>query len=77
MEGMHRAAERGKSLNQQLLAFARRQPLKPEIANPNAVINGFEAVLRRACGEMITSTSRWLRAFDPSRSTSRNSKPPC
>ena len=32
LEGMHRAAERGKSLNQQLLAFARRQPLRPEIA---------------------------------------------
>ena len=53
LEGMHRAAERGKSLNQQLLAFARRQPLRPEIADPNAVINGFEAVLRRAVGEII------------------------
>jgi signal transduction histidine kinase len=38
VEGMHRAAERGQSLNRQLLAFARRQPLKPETANPNAVI---------------------------------------
>ena len=54
VEGMHRAAERGQSLNRQLLAFARRQPLKPETANPNAVIKGFEAVLRRACGELIT-----------------------
>jgi PAS domain S-box-containing protein len=54
VEGMHRAAERGQSLNRQLLAFARRQPLKPEVANPNAVIKGFEAVLRRACGELIT-----------------------
>jgi len=53
LEGMHRAAERGKSLNQQLLAFARRQPLRPEVANPNDVINDFEAVLRRAVGEMI------------------------
>src|SRR5215212_124170 len=53
IEGMHRAAERGKTLNQQLLAFARRQPLRPERANPNSVVSGFEAVLRRACGEMI------------------------
>ena len=54
VEGMHRAAQRGKSLNQQLLAFARRQPLRPERVNPNAVISGFEAVLRRAAGEMNT-----------------------
>jgi PAS domain S-box-containing protein len=54
IEGMHRAAQRGKNLNQQLLAFARRQPLKPEPANPNAVISGFEAVLRRAAGESNT-----------------------
>ncbi|MBM6593386.1 PAS domain S-box protein [Microvirga sp. BT291] len=53
LEGMHRAAERGSSLNHQLLAFARRQPLKPEIANPNAIIAGFEAVLRRAGGERV------------------------
>src|SRR5215213_7293220 len=54
IEGMHRAAERGKSLNQQLLAFARRQPLRPEVLSPNAVICGFEAVLRRACDESIS-----------------------
>jgi PAS domain S-box-containing protein len=54
VEGMHRAAERGQSLNRQLLTFARRQPLTPVIANPNAVIKGFETVLRRACGELIT-----------------------
>jgi PAS domain S-box-containing protein len=53
LEGMHRAAERGKSLNQQLLAFARRQPLRPEVADPNSVITSFEAVLRRAVGETI------------------------
>jgi PAS domain S-box-containing protein len=54
IEGMHRAAERGKTLNQQLLAFARRQPLRAEVTTPNDVISGFEAVLRRACGETIT-----------------------
>jgi PAS domain S-box-containing protein len=53
IEGMHRAAERGKNLNQQLLAFARKQPLRPQEANPNGVIGGFEAVLRRACGESV------------------------
>jgi PAS domain S-box-containing protein len=53
VEGMHRAAERGKRLNQQLLAFAQRQPLRPEVVNPNAVISSFETILRRACGESV------------------------
>jgi PAS domain S-box-containing protein len=48
-----RAAERGAKLNQQLLAFSRRQPLRPEPHNLNALIGGFEAVLRRACREAI------------------------
>ena len=48
-----RAAERGAKLNQQLLAFSRRQPLRPEPHNINALIGGFEAVLRRACREAI------------------------
>jgi PAS domain S-box-containing protein len=52
IESMHRAGERAKKLNQQLLAFARKQPLRPQQVNPNAVISGFEAVLRRACGEL-------------------------
>ena len=48
-----RAAERGAKLNQQLLAFSRRQPLRPEPHDINALIGGFEAVLRRACREAI------------------------
>jgi len=53
IESAQRAADRGAKLTQQLLAFARRQPLQPEILNPNSLIRGFEAVLRRACGEMV------------------------
>jgi PAS domain S-box-containing protein len=48
-----RAAERGARLNQQLLAFARRQPLHPLLHNINRLIGEFEAVLRRACPEQI------------------------
>ena len=48
-----RAAERGAKLNQQLLAFSRRQPLRPEPHDINALIGGFEPVLRRACREAI------------------------
>jgi PAS domain S-box-containing protein len=48
-----RAAERGAKLTQQLLAFARRQPLRAHVHDINAVITGFEAVLRRACSASI------------------------
>lgn len=48
LESMRRAVERGATLTQQLLSFARKQPLSPEKQNLNSVINGFEAVLRRA-----------------------------
>jgi PAS domain S-box-containing protein len=53
IESAQRAAERGAKLTQQLLAFSRRQPLQPDIHDPNTLIQGFEMVLRRACGEMI------------------------
>ena len=48
-----RAAERGAKLTQQLLAYSRRQPLRPEIHDINSLIAGFETVLRRACPEQI------------------------
>ncbi|HZH12119.1 MAG TPA: PAS domain S-box protein [Microvirga sp.] len=53
IESAQRAAERGAQLTQQLLAFSRRQPLQPALHNPNTLIKGFEAVLRRACGETV------------------------
>jgi PAS domain S-box-containing protein len=53
IDSAQRAAERGAKLTQQLLAFSRRQPLRPEIHNINRLIGGFEAVLRRACPEPI------------------------
>ncbi|AWM86465.1 hybrid sensor histidine kinase/response regulator [Microvirga sp. 17 mud 1-3] len=53
IESAQRAADRGAKLTQQLLAFSRRQPLQPELNNPNGLIRGFEPVLHRACGETI------------------------
>ena len=53
IDSAQRAAERGARLIEQLLAFSRRQPLRPEIHNINGLIEGFEAVLRRACPEPI------------------------
>jgi PAS domain S-box-containing protein len=49
LESMKRAAARGATLTQQLLAYARQQPLKQDRCNLNQVIGGFEAVLRQAC----------------------------
>ena len=53
IEFAQRAAERGARLTQQLLAYSRRQPLRPEIHRINGLVAGFEAVLRRACPEPI------------------------
>jgi PAS domain S-box-containing protein len=48
IDSMRRAVDRGARLTQQLLAFARQQPLQAETRNVNRIITGFESVLRRA-----------------------------
>ncbi|MGA7780111.1 MAG: PAS domain S-box protein [Paraburkholderia sp.] len=48
LETMQRAIERGASLTQQLLSFARQQPLKTEAHDLNALIGAFEPMLQRA-----------------------------
>jgi PAS domain S-box-containing protein len=53
VESMRRAIDRGARLTQQLLAFARQQPLQAETRNLNRIINGFETVLRRAVSANI------------------------
>jgi PAS domain S-box-containing protein len=47
------AARRGEQLNQQLLAFARRQPLHPVVVGLDAHITGSDALLQRAIGESV------------------------
>lgn len=47
LESIQRAVARGAGLTQQLLAFARQQPLAPTLQDPNKVIGNFETVLRR------------------------------
>jgi PAS domain S-box-containing protein len=53
LDSMERAASRGAKLTRQLLAFARRQPLRQERHNLSTVLASFEAVLRRACHASI------------------------
>jgi PAS domain S-box-containing protein len=48
LEAMGRAVARGATLTQQLLSFARQQPLKQDDVGLNAVILAFEEVMRRA-----------------------------
>lgn len=54
LDSAQTAAGRGAMLTHQLLAFARQQPLRPDNYNINALIGGFEAILRRACKDTIT-----------------------
>jgi CheY-like chemotaxis protein len=50
------AARRGERLNQQLLAFSRRQALKPEMVRIDDLLVESETLLRRAVGEAVTVT---------------------
>ncbi|MFN7128530.1 MAG: PAS domain S-box protein [Brevundimonas sp.] len=47
------AARRGESLTHQLLAFSRRQALRPEALDLNGLIREGEPLLRRAVGEAV------------------------
>lgn len=47
------AADRAAELTNRLLAFSRKQTLRPEVIDINAVINGIESMLRRTLGEAI------------------------
>jgi two-component system, cell cycle sensor histidine kinase and response regulator CckA len=53
LQEIHGAGERAAALTHQLLAFSRRQVLKPERLDLNAVIGDMENMLRRLIGEHI------------------------
>jgi PAS domain S-box-containing protein len=48
------AAKRGEKLTQHLLAFARRQPLKPQVCRVDSLIAESEGLLKRALGDAYT-----------------------
>jgi PAS domain S-box-containing protein len=53
LDAIERATNRGATLTQQLLTFARQQPLKQDVYALNDVIVSFEAVLRRAVRDAL------------------------
>jgi PAS domain S-box-containing protein len=61
LAAMQRAVSRGATLTQQLMTFARQQPLRQDRYNVNTVISKFEGVLRRA----INSDIRLEFGLDP------------
>jgi len=55
IDAVRQAAERGRDLTHQLLAFSRRQHLSPVTFDVNGLIEGFAPLLRQAVGEAITT----------------------
>ncbi|MCE7797108.1 ATP-binding protein [Sphingobium sufflavum] len=52
--GIRQAVDRGAKLTQQLLTFARRSPLHPEVINLRERLTGMDALLERSLGEGVT-----------------------
>ena len=52
-EEIKKAADRAAALTRQLLAFSRKQMLRPQVLNLNLVVTGIEQMLRRVIGEDI------------------------
>ncbi len=53
IDGAIRGAERGATLTKRMLAFARRQELRPEAVDLPALVDGMAEMLRRSLGPMI------------------------
>jgi len=64
------AVERGAKLSSQLLAFARRQPLQPVVADLGRLVTDMDELLRRALGEAVelvtvVGSGLWNTLVDP------------
>jgi PAS domain S-box-containing protein len=68
---IHHAAEDSAALTRQLLAFARKQVIRPRLLNINEAVAGLLKMLRRLIGEQIElnwipDDDLWLSMIDPS-----------
>ncbi|MGH1570487.1 ATP-binding protein [Methylobacterium sp. P31] len=61
------AARRGEQLTQQLLAFSRRQMLRPQTLNPNRLLLDFKPLAERAAGGAVELAFDLDPALDPIR----------
>ncbi|MHC2106450.1 ATP-binding protein [Methylobacterium sp. CM6246] len=61
------AARRGEQLTQQLLAFSRRQMLRPQTLNPNRLLLDFRPLAERAAGGAVEMAFDLDPAIDPIR----------
>ncbi|AWN41308.1 ATP-binding protein [Methylobacterium durans] len=61
------AARRGEQLTQQLLAFSRRQMLRPQTLNPNRLLLDFKPLAERAAGGAVELAFNLDPALDPIR----------
>ncbi len=62
-----KAAQRGAQLTQQLLTFARRQVLRPEVLNPNEVIASVQVLVSPATGEQVEVVTQLSPVLWPAR----------
>lgn len=53
LQSIEEAAQRAAALTQQLLAFSRKQILKPQVVDLNQIVSKIELILRRLIGEDI------------------------
>ncbi|MDA0989658.1 MAG: response regulator [Verrucomicrobia bacterium] len=58
LTAIHTAAERAATLTRQLLAFSRRQVMRPDILDLNTIVGDMEKMLRRTLGAPITLVVR-------------------
>ncbi|HEY2462536.1 MAG TPA: response regulator [Steroidobacteraceae bacterium] len=58
-------ADRGKALTQRLLAFSRKQELKPQAVDFTQLVNGMEELLKRAVGHGIAFSSEFPSDLPP------------
>ncbi len=70
IEEIRHAGQRASALTKQILAFSRRQALRPEVVSLNDVIAGMEPLLRRTIGEdvevrVLVHPGRTLVEVDP------------
>ena len=65
LEQISRAGERAADLIRQLLAFSRRQVLKPEVISLNDVVRGLEGMLQRLIGEDVVFRTRLVEDLAP------------